>query len=413
MKLGLFIGPVVLMIAVIISPNLWSKSHASAVDVNLPHIDQSQYAGSKRCAECHKTYYESWKDSAHNKMIRPAIIDGPNKTVLADFSKTDPNRPFEFKDVKWVIGHRWKQRFIGVVDGEEVVFPAQWSIQEKKWQHYGGKADWWYPLHPDWRTRSNFKLCAGCHSTGVEISNKSWTEQNITCESCHGPGKAHSDKPAIENIVNPARLSTERSIDVCLSCHQAGRPAGNEYAWAVGYQPGKKLSDYWTGFEPKPGTQTAEFWDNGTAHKNRIQGNTFTHSMMHAKGLQCSNCHDSHGSRNLSMTIKSASTNALCLTCHGPGKSVGPNYTTISEHTHHAAASTGSQCISCHMPKTGENSVGAESRDHTFNFVSPASSLGKPDATGKTNPNSCNLCHTDKTAEWALAKVKEWYPKLK
>jgi hypothetical protein len=57
------------------------------------------------------------------------------------------------------------------------------------------------------------------------------------------------------------------------------------------------------------------------------------------------------------------------------------------------------------MPKTGENSVGAESRDHTFRFVSPEVSLGKSD------PNSCNLCHADKTADWALSRVKEWYPK--
>ena len=98
-------------------------------DDTLPRIDQKQYAGSEKCAACHKTYYESWKDSPHNKMIRPAIAEGPNKTILADFSKPDPNRPFEFKEVKWVIGHRWKQRFIGVVNGEEVVFPAQWSIQ--------------------------------------------------------------------------------------------------------------------------------------------------------------------------------------------------------------------------------------------------------------------------------------------
>ncbi|MGC4044586.1 MAG: hypothetical protein QM758_12395 [Armatimonas sp.] len=65
------------------------------------------------------------------------------------------------------------------------------------------------------------------------------------------------------------------------------------------------------------------------------------------------------------------------------------------------------------MPKTGENSVGAEARDHTFNFVSPAVSLGKPDAKGQTNPNSCNLCHTDKSPDWALTQVKQWYPKLK
>lgn len=406
-------APLLLIIAASMSPALLTKGPTTKQEPELPHLDQSQYVGSKKCATCHQSYFETWKDSAHNKMIRPAIAKGPNKTILADFSKPDPDRPFELKDVKWVIGHRWKQRFIGVVDGQEVVFPAQWSIQENKWQKYTGKADWWYPQHPDWKTRSNFKLCAGCHSTGTDIGKQSWTEQNITCESCHGPGKAHLEKPTISNIVNPARLTTDRSMEVCLACHQSGRPAGETYAWAAGYQPGKKLSDYWHGSEPHPGKQTAEFWDNGTAHKNRVQGNTFSHSVMHGAGLQCSNCHDSHGSRHLSMTIKSASTNALCLSCHGPGKNVGPKYDSITEHTHHIPTSTGSQCISCHMPKTGENSVGAESRDHTFNFVSPAVSMGKPDATRKTNPNSCNLCHKDKTADWALAKVKEWYPKLK
>lgn len=393
-------------LALIFNPIAHSKMQPTTKD-DLPHLDQTQYIGSAKCAACHKSHYEGWKDSAHNKMIRAVIADGPNKNVLADFSKPDANRPFELKDVKWVIGHRWKQRFIGVVNGEEVVFPAQWSIKDKKWQAYTAKSDWWYPQHPDWKTRSNFKLCAGCHSTGSDHYSQSWTELNITCESCHGPGKKHSESLAKTDIVNPARLSVERSIEVCLACHQAGKPDAKEYAWPIGYQPGKKLSDYWHGFEPEADKQTPEFWSNGTAHKNRVQGNTFLHSVMHGQGLQCSNCHDAHGSRYRSMTIKSAETNALCLTCHGPGKFVGPQFQNISDHTHHTATSTGSQCINCHMPKTGENSVGAEARDHTFNFVSPAVSLDRP------NPNSCNLCHTDKTPQWALEAVKNWYPKLK
>jgi predicted CXXCH cytochrome family protein len=416
MKRILFaISTLCLILTAFISPHLTGKSQANpAKDAVFPHLDQSQYIGSQKCAACHQTYYADWKNSAHNKMIRSAIAEGPNKTILADFSKPSPFRPFELKDVKWVIGHRWKQRFIGVVDGQEVVFPAQWSIKDKKWQPYTAKSDWWYPQHPDWKTRSNFKLCAGCHSTGVDHYAKTWTEQNITCESCHGPGKAHAEKPAITNIVNPARLSTERATEVCLACHLAGKPTVPEYAWPVGYQPGKKLADYWQGFEPEAGKQSAEFWGNGTAHKNRVQGNTFTHSIMHAQGLQCSNCHDAHGSRHQSMTIKSAETNALCLSCHGPGKSNGPNYASISEHTHHAATSTGSQCINCHMAKTGENSVGAESRDHTFNFVSPAVTLSSDSKDeSKRIPNSCNTCHADKTPEWALASVKTWYPKLK
>jgi predicted CXXCH cytochrome family protein len=372
-----------------------------------PRIDQKEYVGAKKCAECHQTYYDGWKDSAHNKMIRKPVTEGPNRTILADFSKPSPNRPFELKDVKWVIGQRWKQRFIGEVGGQEVVFPAQWSVKEKAWQPYQGRSDWWYSAHTDWKTRSNFKLCAGCHSTGSDHSSQSWTELNISCESCHGPGKVHSAKPTAENIVNPARLSTARSTDVCLSCHLAGKPPGTEYAWAVGYQPGKDLSKFWDGFKPEAGKQTAEFWHNGTAHKNRVQGNAFLQSVMYHNGLQCSTCHDSHGSRHQSMTVKDAPSNALCLTCHGPGKGPGPNYQALSDHTHHAATSTGSRCIECHMPKTGENSVAAEARNHTFDFISPAATIKNGD------PNSCNVCHADKTPQWALAEVVKWYPKLK
>ena len=371
-------------------------------------IDQTQYAGSVKCSECHATHYDGWKNSAHNKMIRAPIADGPSKNILADFSQPFPERKFELKDVKWVIGSRWKQRFIGDVDGQEVVYPVQWSVKEKKWQPYEGKTDWWYSTHKDWKTRSNFKLCAGCHSTGSDTYTQKWTELNISCESCHGPGKVHSAMPKIDNIVNPSRLSTERSMDVCLSCHQAGRPEGTEYAWPVGYQPGMDLSKLWKPFTPEEGKATPEFWPNGTAHKNRVQGNTFSHSVMHGSGIQCSNCHESHGSLNTSMTVKRADTNALCLTCHGPGKTQGPNFkVSLTEHTGHAPLSTGSRCIECHMPKTGSNSVQAEARNHTFDFISPSVTLKNG------SPNSCNICHTDKTPDWALTEVRKWYPKLK
>jgi predicted CXXCH cytochrome family protein len=370
-------------------------------------LDSTQYAGSTKCAECHKAEYAGWKDSAHNKMIRAPVAEGPNRTVLADFTKESADRKFELKDVKWVIGHRWKQRFIGEVDGLEVVFPAEWSVQDKKWLPYEARNDWWYPQHKDWKTRSNFKLCAGCHSTGSDAYTGKWVELNIACESCHGPGKSHSDKPKLANIVNPARLSVERSMDVCLSCHQSGKPEGTEYAWAVGYEPGLELSKYWHGFEPEAGKKTAEFWENGTAHKNRIQGNTFLQSVMAHSGLQCSNCHESHGSRHRSMTLKATESNALCLTCHGPGKNPGPDYKTLSEHTYHDALSAGSRCIECHMPKTGKNAVPGESRNHTFYFISPAQTVKNG------VPNSCNGCHSDKTPDWALAEVKKWYPKVK
>lgn len=142
----------------------------------------------------------------------------------------------------------------------------------KKWQPYTAKSDWWWEGHKDWKHRSNFKLCAGCHSTGLDVQAQKWQELNISCESCHGAGRKHSENSRIEDIVNPARLSTERSMQVCLACHQAGRPHGaqNEYAWAVGYQPGDDLNKFWKGFEPD-GKATPEFWHNGTAKKTECR----------------------------------------------------------------------------------------------------------------------------------------------
>ncbi len=380
---------------------------AASIQPPVRAIDRSQYVGAMRCAECHANEFAGWKGTAHTKMIRPPVTEGPERTVLADFTQSSPLRPFELKDVKWVIGSRWKQRFIGELDGREVVYPAQWSVQKKEWQPYTAKSDWWWPEHQDWKTRSNFQLCAGCHSTGVDAAAQKWAETNISCESCHGPGKEHSDTPKLGNIVNPARLSTARSMDICLSCHQSGKPPNTDYAWPVGFQPGMELVKFWNAFQPEEGKETEEFWHNGTAHKNRVQGNAFLQSVMHDHDIQCTNCHDMHNAQHTSMTIKPAASNSLCLTCHGPDKDHGPKEKSVAEHSHHDPLSTGSRCIECHMAKTGKNAVPGEARNHTFDFISPADTIKAGD------PNSCNLCHADKTPQWALESVEKWWPAKK
>ena len=168
-----------------------------------------------------------------------------------------------------------------------------------------------------------------------------------------------------------------------------------------------ELAKFWKGFEPEAGKQTNEFWHNGTAHKNRVQGNAFVQSVMFDHGLQCTNCHDSHSARHTSLTIKDAASNALCLTCHGPGKNQRLKEKNLADHTHHAPLSTGSRCIECHMPKIGENAVTGEARNHTFDFISPAATIVSGD------PNSCNSCHADQVPQWALDAVENWWPKSK
>ncbi len=74
--------------------------------------------------------------------------------------------------------------------------------------------------------------CLTCHDArpGHAPSQNFYTEVplGISCERCHGPGSAHvaafeaGGEPADPKIVNPARLSTDRQLDVCQQCHLTG-----------------------------------------------------------------------------------------------------------------------------------------------------------------------------------------------
>jgi hypothetical protein len=72
-------------------------------------------------------------------------------------------------------------------------------------------------------------VCIQCHTTysrpmpepGVEetAAIPQVAEFGISCESCHGPGAAHTKAPAETPPVNPSRLAHDRSSHVCGQCH--------------------------------------------------------------------------------------------------------------------------------------------------------------------------------------------------
>ena len=108
----------------------------------------------------------------------------------------------------------------------------------------------------------------------------------------HGAGGAHVAHPVKSNIVNPSRLDDVRANDVCIQCHSQGRPVkngmgGQYYDWPVGFHMGLKLSDHWTLEEHKIGELSFTHFPDGTAHKNRMQGNDFVQSLMYARGVTC------------------------------------------------------------------------------------------------------------------------------
>ncbi len=365
-----------------------------------------QYVGSAACMRCHSAIYDRWKKTR----MANVVVDPKQhpEAIIPDLSTPDPLLTFTKNDIAFVYGSKWKQRYFKKVGDDYFPLPAQWDINHKIWRAYFVRegTDWWVPFYPaDNMKRPTGSTCDGCHSVNYNIQTRTPTEWNVGCEKCHGPGSEHVAKPSQTNIVNPVRQDPLRASDVCIQCHSQGRPLknpieGRYYDWPVGFDVGKNLNEYWQLEEHKLGETIFTHFPDGTAHKNRMQGNDFVQSVMYERGVECFSCHDVHGTGNNADLIQPAQ--VLCLECHGPKSPNGPHTATIEQHTHHKSGSSGSECIGCHMPKIETTIADINVRAHTFRFISPA------EAEALKMPNSCNSCHMEKNAAWATAALKTW-----
>jgi predicted CXXCH cytochrome family protein len=364
------------------------------------------FVGSAACQRCHAAVYDRWsKTRMANVVTDPKVHP---EVIIPDLSKPDPLVTFTKDDIAFVYGTRWKQRYFKKVGNDYFPLPAQWDVTNKVWRAYlvQPNTDWWVPHYPaDNNQRPTGPLCDGCHSVNYNVKTKTVTEWNVGCERCHGPGAKHAAAPTAANIVNPAKIDFVRANDTCIQCHSQGQPLTNPiegqfYDWPVGFSQGDQLQKYWRLEEHKLGETSFTHFADGTAHKNRMQGNDFVQSVMYRHGVNCFSCHDSHGTTNPSLLIKTG--NDLCLSCHKPGGANGPRAATIEAHTHHASSSAGNECIACHMPKIEQTIANVNVRSHTFQFISPK-------LTDELKvPNPCTTCHTDRSTAWALQTLATW-----
>jgi predicted CXXCH cytochrome family protein len=374
------------------------------------------YVGSKSCAPCHASIYVRWKRTPMANVVRDPR-EHPH-AILADFSNVPSFVNFTKDQIAFVYGSIWKQNYFTKVGNEYYPLPGKWDIAHRKWVPYLVKEDWWAQYYPPHNLdHPTGPTCNGCHSVNYNIRTRAVTEWNVGCEDCHGPGSAHIKQPTRSNIVNPSELSYVAGTNVCMQCHVQARPAqspteGQYYDWPpafheaiarVGFRTALiHLEDYWKLEPHKSGETNFYYFAEGTANKNRMQGNDFVQSLMYRHGVTCYDCHDVHGT-NYPFEMKTPP-DEMCSECHAPESANGPYTSTIEAHTHHKRGSTGSSCIACHMPKIETEGVpGQYVHDHTFRFITPA-------MTEKyAIPNPCISCHQHKTNQWATDRLKRWY----
>ncbi len=310
--------------------------------------------------------------------------------------------------VDYTLGNRRIQHYLTkLADGKVVVLPPSWDIQRKEWFHNLDIDD---PEEaPGVQVQVWNKSCFSCHVSQQEknfdpatgLYKTSWLDFGINCERCHGPGGKHvarysAPKTAAgaEDIVVQTRLNAARNTMVCAQCHSF------RDIYALGYTAG---ADYYDYFFPvlEYGLDDAAdpaYWADGRTRRFSNDAFGLWQSECFLKGgATCLTCHavphDTDINHNAQLRPDA---NALCTQCH---RAIGQ---ATAAHTHHAAQSTGSSCVECHMPRT-VYSIKAEIRDHSMTVPVPENSI-RHDI-----PNACNLCHKDRTPQWAIAAMDKWY----
>lgn len=411
------------------------------------------FVSSDACASCHPSEYASWSRSYHRTMTQVITPE----TMIPEWSGSfvmhgKKYRLFQERDQYWVevdqgLGTTERRRvlmatgshlqqvyWVATGKGREVrLLPLTWLVEDERWIPYSYSF-----LKPDDPEEPLFiwnKRCIFCHSTGGRPRVDETTlqvktqvgELGIACESCHGPADRHAraNRSALrryrlyltgeddDTIVNPAKLSTERSNEICGQCHSMMGYSNDEYvqlAMSVGstYRPGEDLSETRLLLDrPGPGEQSRwpEFvdfdaftWDDGQIRNSGRDYNGIVASACGAEGdLTCLDCHSMHQSDPEDQLAHGMAGDEACLQCHDNFR------TRIAEHSHHAADSSGSRCYNCHMPHTTYGLLKAI-RSHTLGH-----SPSVRESIETRRPNACNLCHLDRSLGWTGRYLTDWY----
>lgn len=201
----------------------------------------------------------------------------------------------------------------------------------------------------------------------------------VSCEACHLGSKAHAEsadpasyKPEffpkdkhlwVEQIDRPIETGrTHENLNwACGRCHTGPRP---EYA---------------------AGMST---W-NSVECADAMKGSCYSQ-------LRCVDCHEPHTATGPTWSSTPQQDDARCLKCHDKFEQPEAR----RQHTHHAPDSA--HCMDCHMPRLNE---GLQDMVRTHMIFSPT----EPKMIESNQPNACNTCHTDRTIDWTLTHLRDWY----
>jgi len=381
----------------------------------------ARYAGSASCRECHEEAYQLWRTSNHGMAERiplphledPAFV--PPRSFEHGSQETDVWKEGEHYEVRTpglggtngpfvvdrVIGNNPLRQFLTPFPGGRwQTLEASWDPRSNEWFNVYGQEDrrpgeWghWTGRGMNWNS-----MCAVCHNTRLrknyDVSTDTFqtamAERTVGCEACHGPMKDHVawQKRFGDKVADPTirKLNREQMFHTCASCHSRRTELTGDF------HPGENYFDhYLLGIVDRSDT----WYPDGQNWDEDYEYTAFLGSRMHNKGVRCVDCHDFHSAK-----VRMPG-NWMCLTCHAVGTTNAIQIDPV-KHSFHSATNSGNLCTGCHMPQTPYMQ---RHWRHDHGFTIPDPMLTKEFGI----PNACNRCHQDKSVDWSIKHVGEWY----
>lgn len=328
----------------------------------------NQFAGSEKCAGCHKNIYDSHIQTAHYRTLLPpeekfimgSFEKGKNSfSYSPDIKLVMEKRDSGFYQVVYFKGEEKKAMRFDMVIGSGVMgqsflswrnnklfqLPITFFTAAHQWSNSPGLRSDKVVIDKPVTSR-----CLECHASyaqgisGPPLEPMEFDHNRIiygiNCERCHGPTAKHVEyqtKNPTEKtgkfIVNPASLSRQLQLDVCALCH-----GGNIKKTKPSFQftAGKNLADYFV-----IDSMNEEVARNGNidVHGNNVGLLKASKCFRMSVNLTCNTCHNTHENQRGKTELFSQK----CISCHNV------NTENFKTPTHVQVIGIEKNCIDCHL----------------------------------------------------------------
>jgi Tfp pilus assembly protein PilF len=397
-----------------------------------PKAAGSAYVGSSDCRRCHERFYELWATSFHGLAMQSCTpefvinhltpqtetIDVKGMTyrfkMRGDKIFVAEQGPGEEKEhsVLYAMGGKNVYYFLAEMDkGRLQVLPVAYDVHRKAWfdtaasavRHFADQPD--SPYHWTEYPYTFNTSCYSCHVSQLvntydletDTYTTVWKEPGINCETCHGPAEKHlaiaaayPDGEGVEDWAMPIIMpeygyTAHQTNATCSNCHAKMSPLSADF------KPGEDFFQHYDLLT----YEDPDYYPDG-----RDLGENYTYTSwrqspcVQNSDLHCVMCHTSSG-RYRFHAKDGKNANDACMPCHAG------NVNDFVGHTHHKPLTNVTECIQCHMPMTRFANMNRS--DHSMRPPMPSATIRFG------SPNACNMCHTDKSPEWADKKVRRWH----